>query len=273
MALSSSYTWTPDPVGNNLAAAGRTDFQWVRAQEDPAVAAVAKFPPPGGPREIYTMGMERVASELGRALGLSIPEVWLDDVAGRPAAVVDRIPETLTWARSYRGVDVATRLGNRSWWPAGVVFDVWIANVDRVERNLLLQPLPEGIQFAAAQSFELWLIDHGMSGLYWSSKFDAGLPPDRPDQVQVGDGEMLEIFERRLRELMPRDYQTAYWAADDQDREAALDRIRSVADDDVDVAVDEIPDAYMSPVERDKTKHLLKARRDQIDNLMSKYPW
>lgn len=232
---------------------------------------MAKFPPQGEPREIYTMGMERVASELGRALGLLIPEVWLDEVEGRPAAVVDRIPETLTWARAYRGTDVATRLANRSWWPVGVVFDVWIANVDRVERNLLLQPLPEGIQFAAAQSFELWLIDHGMSGLYWSSKFDAGLPKDRPDQVQVGDGEMTDIFEQRLRELMPRDYKTAYWAANDEDKDDALDRIRSVADDDVDAAVDEVPDAYMSQVERDKTKMLLKARRDRIDNLMNKH--
>lgn len=217
------------------------------------------------------MGMERVASVLGRSLGLSIPEVWLDDVGGSPAAVVERIQDTLTWSMSYRGTDVAARLTNRSWWPTGVVFDVWIANVDRVERNMLLQPLPEGTQFAIAQAYELWLIDHGMSGLYWASKFDAGLPQDRPDQVQVGDGEMTEPFERNLRAAMPLAYKTAYWAADSQDQQQALDRIRAMPDDVVDAAVDEVPCAYMSDIERDKTKLLLKARRDRIDNLMNKY--
>ncbi len=241
----------------------------MRAKENAAITALAKSPPRGEPREIYTMGMERVASELGRALGLSMPEVWLEDVDGKPAAVVERIPHTLPWSTCYTDTDVADRLQDRSWWPTGVVFDVWIANLDRAGKNMLVQPLPDGTKFAIADSYELWLIDHGLSGLYWSTKF--GVPEkDQPDKVDVGDGEMIELFERNLRQIMPLPYRTAYWADTDAQKEA-LDRIQSVADDHVDAVVGKIPDAYMSQVERDKTGALLKLRRDRIDNLMNRH--
>lgn len=143
---------------------------------------------------IYGLGMERVASELGALIDIPIPGVWLEDVEGKPAAVVQRVPRALAW--SLANPDVRPKIENREVWPRSLVFDVWIANYDRVARNLLIEPVPPGTEFAAADRFRLWLIDHGLAGLLWTTKFDLRVGSHEVGAISVGDGDMLERFER-----------------------------------------------------------------------------
>lgn len=269
LSVESGYSWEDDPAHQGSDGPGMNPRKTVRAKGHSEVTAIAKFPPRQHPEDIYGIGMERVASRLGKLLKVPVPEVWLEEVDGQPAAVVRRIPQVVAWVLA--SPDVRKKIQSKDDWPISVVFDVWIANYDRWPRNLLFQPLPEGTHFSSAASYRLWLIDHGLTGLLWAQKFDLSLGARDIEHVDVGQGDMLESQEKTARAAMPREYKDSFWSLEQHDRAQVLDRVRKVPDDEIDQIIDEIPDAYMNGLLRENTKALLKGRRDRIDSLMGQY--
>jgi hypothetical protein len=214
----SGYQWQDDPDGNVMAAPGRTRRVWVRDINAQSVKALIKRPPPGFPQEIYSLGMERVAYCLGFELGLPIPTVWLEEWQGHRCAVVRRIPNTRTLQMAAAAPMLMSNVENRDTWPLGVAFDLWMANNDRVPRNMLVEPLPEGARAAVATSCRTYLFDHGVTGLWFPSKFKANLTVGQVDQVHVGSGNMLPVVETNARRIMPSDYREAFTTLTDSER-------------------------------------------------------
>jgi hypothetical protein len=173
-AVGSGRTWQEDPDGNKLTAGGRTSRVWVRDVDEHSIRAMIKQPPERMPQEIYAIGMERVAFTLGAALQLPIPKVWLEDWEGAPCAVIEHILNTRTWQMAGGAPMLMSNVVNDDTWALSVLFDIWMANGDRVPRNILVEPLPEGTRAAVATESRTWLIDHGHCALWFPSKFKVG---------------------------------------------------------------------------------------------------
>jgi hypothetical protein len=157
---------------------------------------------------------------------------------------------------------------NRHLWPLAVVFDVWIANPDRHERNLILQPDPPGARAAACSGSNLWLIDSERSGLWIPKKF-VSMPTDVEKVTFGADGGMRPEVEQLIRDSMPADYRVEFESLSTAKRKTVLDRIRAVPDNLLDAVVNEVPDTYCSSKARALTIQLLAVRRDSIGSLVS----
>jgi hypothetical protein len=121
---------------------------------------------------------EVIAGELARAAGLSVPEIVLVDLA-RPIAASEPDPEIAEPLERSVGLNVgldylpgsitydpvADRLPEASVASRVVLFDAFVANVDRTPRNPNLLTWHGG----------LWLIDHGAS-LYFHHGWGPGDP-------------------------------------------------------------------------------------------------
>jgi hypothetical protein len=215
--------------------------------------------------------MEWVAWKLGTDLGVPIPRVWLEDFNGQPAAVIERIENQRDWRTGDAAPMLKSKIGNEDCWPISVAFDVWIANSDREPRHILLQPDPPNDRIAVARGCRVWFIDHGVSGLWFPSKFDPALGLDDTEKVEVGDGTMHERAERAARAVMPKEIRNALLGLEDEPKSAVLDCVRAMTDDQIDQTVEAVPAVYMTAQESEKTAALLKARRDRIDTLVSGY--
>lgn len=271
--LTTGLTWETDPDGNIHAAQGRTaQGRWVRAVENRQQRAVVKTSPDRVTREVYSLGMERVCWTLGnRHLGLLMPDVWLEDFQGEPAAVIARVRNTREWRQAGATPMLMSTILNEDQLAIGVAFDIWTANRDRTDRNMLVEPHPPDTRYAMASACKVWWIDQGLTALWTPSKFDENLKLNETEKVQVrSDGSMRPEVEEFSRNEMPDEYRQPF-RADAKARGRALDAIRSVPDDEIEDAVAEIPSPYMSQIEAEKTIALLKARRDAIDTLSSGY--
>lgn len=271
LTLSEGHTWESDPAGNQMATAGRTVHRWVRSNEDKSVCALFKSPPPDSGREIYSIGMEAVSYQLGRLLDLPIPETVLATVDGVNGALVELARGQRDWQNADAAPMLKSHVNNRDCFPVGVVFDIWIANLDRKDQHLLVQPLPVGARAAVAQDARVLLIDHGVSGLWFPSKFADGLTVHDTEKVDVGDGSLLDTHEAAGRKRMPAEYGRAFTELEGADRERVLDGVREISDDAIEGVLATVPAAYMTEIEIEKTFALLKARRDRIDTLSEGY--
>ena len=144
-------------------------------EADDGRAYVVKFRGAGqGPRALVA---EVVAGELGRALGLRVPElvvVELDPVVGRSEG--DPEIQALLVASAGDNAGLALLPGALGFDPAArpeiaateaarvVAFDAFVQNVDRTAKNTNL----------LWSSGQLWLIDHG-AALYWQHDWDGGV--------------------------------------------------------------------------------------------------
>ena len=254
-----------------MATAGRTTHRWVRSTNDKAVCALFKSAPPDSGRETYSIGMEAVAYQLGVHLGLPIPETVLATVGGLDGALVELVRGQRDWQTADAAPMLKTHINNLDCFPVGVVFDIWIANLDRKAQHLLVQPLPPGVRPAIAQDARVLLIDHGVSGLWFPSKFAEGLTLDDTEKVDVGDGSLLASREEAGRRIMPAEYRSAFTGLGKEERQPVLDAIREIPDDLIDGVLGSVPGAYMTDVETENTSALLKARRNRIDTLSEGY--
>jgi hypothetical protein len=144
-------------------------------EADDGQAYVVKFRGAGqGPRALVA---EVVAGQLGRALGLRVPElvvVELDPAVGRNEGDPE-IQELLT-ASAGDNAGLAFLAGALGFDPAAgsavdavdaariVAFDAFVQNMDRTAKNTNL----------VWSGGQLWLIDHG-AALYWQHDWDGGL--------------------------------------------------------------------------------------------------
>lgn len=144
-------------------------------EADDGRAYVVKFRGAGqGARALVA---ELVAGELGRALGLAVPElviVALDPALGRNEA--DPEIRALLLASAGDNVGLALLPGALAFDPAArpaldpgaaariVAFDAYTQNIDRTARN-------PNLLWSGGR---LWLIDHG-AALYWQHDWNGGL--------------------------------------------------------------------------------------------------
>lgn len=269
--LTSNHDWETDPKGNVFATAGRTQRRWVRSTQERKTTALVKTAPPDSGREVYSLGMEWVAWKLGSTVGVPIPRVWLEGFGGQPAAILERIENQRDWCQGDAAPMLKTKIGNEGCWPISVAFDIWIANSDRQPRHILIQPDPPEDRVAVARECRVWFIDHGVSGLWFPSKFDPALGLEDTEKVDVGDGTMHDAAEKAARAIMPKELRDSLRSLDDGPMNSVLDGIRAITDDQIEQIIGMVPSAYMTELETEKTVALLKARRDRLDTLVNGY--
>ena len=265
--LESGCEWEVDPAGNEHAHGGRTICQDLRDKADPKRRVMAKRPQPEFRTEIYSIAMERVAYSLAVMLDLPVPATHLEILDGHLVSVQRPRNECAVLAPAIR-TDAEQR-DNEAVYAAAALFDVWLANIDRRDVNLLFEPEPPNATPGRAVGSRCWLIDHG---LWPANRTDAGLAhdvvPDDPGEIS---GEIRPEAERQIATLMPAPYRLALKNLHGPPREQLLDAIRSVGDDDLRHAVEEVPDGYMSKAERDATVAFLKGRRSRLSTVLIEY--
>jgi hypothetical protein len=213
------------------------------------------------------MGMERIAYSLGEALGIPMPRVCLEEFQGHPGSLQWRIDNARSWMQAPGCPMLMNEISNEDQLPLCFMFDLWIANIDRVDRNLLAQADPPSKLPKFATKCRMWLVDHGCTGLWFPAKFDAGLAGQPVEQVIVGDGMMRDDVQRAVLGAMPQRFRQACRGLDVDRRDSVLDLIRSISDNDIEAAVTEVPSDYISEKAKELTIELLKARRDRVDDL------
>ena|GEM_PF-3446149 len=245
---------------------GRSKTIWLQNADDPNDLGLFKSRDENAPStEVYSLGMERVAYALGDALGFPVaPGVHLEEFDGEPGVISCQIANSVSW-REFESRKLSHEgIVNLAAVPEYIAFDIWLANIDRSPRNILLQSVPPVVDVAKADRFSFHLIDHGFSGLWPVAKL--GSDPNEPVSfVNLGDG--TTVREDLVREVMPPAYWHLFASMNDSDRVVILDGIRSVNDDLIDAAIDDVPDAYMTERERSLTAEFLKKRRDNVDAL------
>lgn len=203
---------------------------------------------------------ELIAGEIGRALGLAVPELVLVELDAAIAAA-EPDPEICLPLEKSVGINLGLDFlpGSVTYDPVVgpspdaatsariVLFDAFVANVDRTARNANLLSWHKST----------WLIDHGAS-LY----FHHGWRPDDP--LEGSEDPFAEVRQHVL-------IQRAHGLA------AAAEHVRAVIDDaQIDRIVDLVPDSWLA-VDRafdDVTAHRaayrtwLRARRGVLDLLV-----
>jgi hypothetical protein len=246
---------------------------WVRPRDGTSLRAWFKTPKPEFlPFAMYALGMERVAYVLGFSLGLPIPAIHLEPFEEQrgclslKAGGKNAIP--LAWAEG-RASRMCHNIVNESVWSLAVVFDVWIANIDRDGGHIMLDPVPAESEPHETDRCMSWLFDHEKSGLWWPRKIDpsatVGLDVEK---LAEGDGSMTADSELLLRNVMPTRYRASVQALGEEARRPVLENVRRVSDDEISVAVEQVPKEYMSKTAKLLTVSFLAARRDRIDNLV-----
>jgi hypothetical protein len=191
---------------------------------------------------------EVIAGQLGRALGLRIPELVILDLDDGLART-ERDQEIGDLLRKSAGTNLGMGYlsGAIGFDPAAageldgelaariVAFDAFVTNVDRTARN------PNMLWWQR----ELWLIDHGAS-LYWHHGWDGAL--DRPDRSFP----------------LVRDHVLLRWASDLADLSARL--VASISDEMLHDAAAAVPDEWLEDAAPDERRaayvRFLRARRD-----------
>lgn len=196
---------------------------------------------------------EVIAGQLGRALGLPVPELVLlelDDGIAR----TERDEEIGDLLRASAGTNVgmaylsgavgfdaaAAMVPDADLAARIVVFDAYAMNVDRTARNPNMMWCDGG----------LWLIDHG-AALYWHHGWDGAL--DRPDRPFP----------------LVKDHVLLRWSQGLDVAGAAL--VRTLDDDTLRAAVDAVPEAWLGedPVSRRAAYvAFLRARRDNASTFL-----
>jgi hypothetical protein len=265
-ALRSGRTWKEDPEGNPVeqVGLGRPLRRWVRDDDERKVKAIFKWPRDA--RGYYGVGVERLAYFLADHLGLPVPVTHLEECDGVAGSVQILVPG-IAWKHAKAGVPwLLDNVDNAATWPLAVVFDLWIGNTDRHERNVMVRPEPPDRRPAQAGRCTTWLVDHGYAFLSPPTKCDPNV--GRVEGLTIPpDGAMMPAAEENIKNAMPEPFRASFEGSAADERQVFLDRIRSVPQDLIVAAVEEIPAPYFSRAEQDVTKRFLTARRDSIATL------
>jgi hypothetical protein len=246
--------------------------QWVRSRGDSRVAALVKWA--HAPGAEYSIGMERLAYQLGTAIGLPVPITYLEDYEGKAASVQLRVKHPKQFDQAQASPLLWNGIEDRESWPLGVAFDLWVANLDRRAPNILIEPIPPEKLAQVATAGRTWFIDNGLGGLWYPQKVDPSLgnqivSVDRLTMRQVKGGAITADASDRLRGRMPIEYRRSFSDRDPAHRRAFLDQIGAIPDDLLEAAVREVPDRYFSDRAAEMTLAFLRGRRDTIYTLSS----
>ncbi len=271
--IESGCEWEEDPVGNANSHDGRTIRRDLRSKTNPVRLVIAKRPQPAVPAEIYSIGMERVGYSLGTTLGLPVPETYLETFEGEHCSLQRRLLESVSWRQLQALPNMLANVSNAGLYAKAALFDIWLANIDRRDVNLLFEAEPVGEKCAKATRCRMWLIDHGLCGLWPASKFDPDGDPTAmiTDPAQL-DGRLHPRAEKVIRDLMPHPYRLPLLEASGDERATLLDAVRQVVDDDaISKAVQEVPEHFMAGNLRAATEVFLKVRRARLDEVLDQY--
>ena len=224
--------------------------------------------------ELYTFGNEWIVIT-GAALGIPIAPIFLERYSGIAGALCPLIPNSADWM-FLRELEIQEPIiTNLDILPLCVVFDIWIANCDRWDRNLLAQSDPLGEPVANAAGVRVWLIDHGMSLLWPPAKY--GLREDGSNLhnavIDNGDTGGDRVIRSRMAED-PDSFSNRYWdtlgSASKRQREGLYAQIQAITDGAIETAARRVPGAYINQQLMERTVHQLKARRDRVDQIAEK---
>lgn len=206
----------------------------VERKDDPSETARFKCLRDGRPRAApYSLGVEWVAYALGTVIGVPVAPIYLEHYGARPGALSPWIHNSLSWWMFSQARLPQRDIVNVDSVPLSVVFDVWLANTDRWEKNLLIQSEPASKSLLEADAYRLWLIDHGDTLLWPPGKFGLSEGDDLATAELRPDGSTHA--ERQIRDRMKGGAATrSYWAAFENlgadERGALYERIKSVED-------------------------------------------
>jgi hypothetical protein len=262
--LVSGRTWELVPNGEPVHDPHRSELRRLRDSDDHAYTVLFKTPAADAPPdEMYAIGMDRVAYSLGALLELPMPAVFLESFDGNDGALLETVLNEVSWFRFEKANFANDGLVNLAVLPRCVVFDIWIANIDRRRKNMLMQPVPQGTPHDEARRWKLWLIDHGSCALWPPGKF--GLEVDRP-AADIDLTKFKSEVETIIVEAMPRSYRQTLDPSSSVGM-AAIQAVLAISDDEIAGAVNEIPSAYFSYRERELTIQFLQDRRNRIAEL------
>jgi hypothetical protein len=219
--------------------------------------------------------MERVAYTLATQLGLPITDTHLEFFDGKPSSVQLHVNgEIRTWRTARGAAMMVGNVTNAHLWPLVVVFDIWLANTDRNDGNLIVATQPHGSMPGKCTGSVSWLIDHGQAGLWPGWKLsadnnDTNIIADNPSAVAAG--RCHDDVEKYIRHIMFGELERAFVTASSADRQAALDAVRSVNDADIHAAVTEVPADYFTPAQAAALVAFLQGRRKVVDNVVATF--
>lgn len=213
------------------------------------------------------MGMERVSYVLGDALGLPVPRVCLEEHDGEIGSLQWRVDNARSWKQAPGCPMLMNEIVNEEQLPLSFLFDAWIANIDRVDRNLLAQSVPATKPPKGAQKCKMWLIDNGCTGLWFPSKFDPSFRGQRIEDVDIGDGAIHEEVRRISLGAMPQRYRQACTGVGPEKKRELFERIGGITDDFLEETMAEIPQGYISDKAKENTVELLRLRRESIGEI------
>lgn len=241
----------------------------VEDEDDTPTVGYFKYLKPTSPHSsMYSFGAERVSVRLGIDLGLPIREAYLETIDGH-AGIVSLEAPGVAWFDFDQTLLPQVTFVNEHLWPTCIVFDVWVANIDRHAQNIFIESDPPQRRPEHGDACATWLIDHGHSCLWPLWKWDGVSATDTVDSIDPDTLALRTEHAQRLRNHMPAEYRMAFPLRFDQRRKQAIDAISRISDHQIEGLVAEIPVEYMSTRAAESTVRLLKARRDVIDSLVT----
>jgi hypothetical protein len=216
---------------------------------------------------LYSLAIERVACVLASKIELPVCEDYLEEVNGELGVVSLKVPGNPWGALDDDTIDNVVFV-DRERWTLYMSFDVLMANVDRHPDNIFVEwDPPSRREVVRGEQCALWLIDFGWSGLWPVYKFGSGLGPSNLHEIDPA-ADLTDAFCNSLRNAMPVPYRRRFALRGSDERKEALEIIRQISEDDIDAAVQEVPEAYMTTQAANLTSEFLKQRLARIDSLV-----
>ena len=209
---------------------------------------------------MYSIGMERVATSLAGLVDIPTPEVFLEGFNSKQGALAVRVGGK-AWEDVASDVAAEVEIIDRASFPLYVAFDLFLANIDRHEGNVLLDWDPPNRPPGKGEACRSWLIDFGFSGLWHPSKFGAA----STTEVDPTTARLTQTYVDLFRSRMPSGFRTALYTCD---RRAVVDSLQRITEDDIAAAVHEVPVDYISAEEGELTIRLLVSRLRTTYNLL-----
>lgn len=200
----------------------------------------------------YSVSNEKIASEMGRIIGLRIPEVVLHRVKEDWYAYSNYVPETDSGETAPEGTaaEIAEFYEDRPSELHGMIcFDLFICNNDRKPDNFVV----------AESDKKVWLIDHANALFYRpTGKVKAGIP-------------RLASVGRDLKEMFDKPYGFMEGMTSWQHIEAWCRRIAEIPSYFINATIDKIPAELLTNEEREFLFDFLDKRKSMMKRIIESH--
>lgn len=204
---------------------------------------------------------EYISAALARKLGFPVADMEMASVLGPDGrkqkgmvSVSADAPEVITWREAGKNVhDNPEKYVNQVELLAQLlVFDAWVINIDRAKgKNLILY------RYRPAERYDWYLIDHGLT-LYGSPR------KWKRWQWKSPRWERLWLFYHVPKGLLR--LQSSY-----RTLRPMIQKIRSLTEEDIDEAINTVPQGYLRNRERNIIKRLLLYRQKRLGRIIKRW--